>query len=260
LLQGDDFGADLEQLFGEERRRAQAEEETEAGPEERELQQLVDDGGLDLRSKWGLRFARANDGAKSAKYTGSRSEKQKFREDWLKAQLSKVEQVRVRSQTYKSVNFTRGVYRPFSVLYRNQGGPEDPGAMLATLNIARSCLKLGGQWTRFNSMSKRMEFFELEAGWEKDMENAWSLFEKRPPGRRRLDNLQQEEGQGQGRGARQRQGQGEGQGQGQSLRQLRHRQRQEEGQGQEASDRLQQGRVEGQRQGEGQGQEAKDKA
>ena len=175
-----DFDQELEEIFEKEQTQAQHERpDDEPLPDERDLQKLLMEGGLDLRSKWGLRYSRASDGGKSSEYKGNRLDKKKFREDWVKAQLSKVMQERLRMTKYKTVNFKRGVYRPFSILYKNQGGKDDPGAMRAALNIARSCIRLGGDWTKYNRMSKRLEFFELQSGWEQDLTEAWALYEKR---------------------------------------------------------------------------------
>jgi hypothetical protein len=175
LLGDDHFGDGLEAIFAKSQEQAK-DDVTEA---EKELKTLMEAGGLDLRSKWGLRFSRAADGAKSPEYQGSRDDRAQFRADWVKAQFAKKQEIREKQTSYKKVNFKRGNYRPFSMIFKNQGGAEDPGAMRAAVNICRACIKMGGEWLNHNKMSGRLEFFDLEVGWEKDFSEAWSLYERR---------------------------------------------------------------------------------
>ena len=174
LLGDDHFGDDMKTIFAKSQEQAK-DDATEA---EKELKTIMEAGGLDLRSKWGLRFSRAADGAKSPEYKGSRDDRAQFRADWVKVQFAKKQEIREKQTSYKKVNFKRGSYRPFSMIYKKQGGAEDPGAMQATLNICRACMKMGGEWLNYNKMSDRIEFFDLEVGWEKDFSEAWSLYER----------------------------------------------------------------------------------
>lgn len=65
-------------------------------PGGKELMALLDPGmnGEDLRSKWGLRFARAGDGGKSAAYRDAREEKAEFRQSWLAPQFERIMRTR----------------------------------------------------------------------------------------------------------------------------------------------------------------------
>ena len=52
-----------------------------------------------------------------------------------------------------------GTYLPFEVLCREQSAfGVTVSGLVAALNIAQACLKLGGRWIRYNKMSKRLEF------------------------------------------------------------------------------------------------------
>ena len=175
LLGDDHFGDDMNTIFAKSQEQAK-DDVTEA---EKELKTIMEAGGLDLRSKWGLRFSRAADGAKSPEYKGSRDDRAQFRADWVKVQFAKKQEIREKQTSYKKVNFKRGCYRPFSMIYKKQGGAEDNGAMQAAINICKACIKMGGEWLNYNKMSGRLEFFDLEVGWEKDFSEAWSLYERR---------------------------------------------------------------------------------
>jgi len=160
-------------------KKSQQEQKDELDDEDREMLRIIEEGGLDLRSKWGLRFQRAAAGGKSEEYTGTRQERAQFRQDWIKAKFQKKQEIREKRTSYRRVDFKRGVYRPFSIIYKNQGGADDPGAYKAAINICMACCSMGGDWVRENKMSGRMEYFELEQGWARDFTEAWSLYERR---------------------------------------------------------------------------------
>ena len=73
----------------------------EHAPEELELMKAMDTG-MGLRSKRGMRFARATDGLLSDKYTVSRQEKAEFRREWCQAQLANVQRARKRKQSFRT--------------------------------------------------------------------------------------------------------------------------------------------------------------
>ena len=49
----------------------------------------------------------------------------------------------------------------------------------AATNIANSCIQLGGDWCRYNEMSGRMEYLDLEVSWSKEFSESWALYEQR---------------------------------------------------------------------------------
>ena len=158
----------------------EGEAEADAGKPSESEQELSDwIAGGSIRSKWGTRFARAADGGKSDEYTGNREQKARFRREWAETQLKELRRVRERRSSYKKVDTRKGTYKPFSMLYKSQGGPEDPGALKAAKNIASRCIAMGGNWVRFNPMSRRCEFLDLEIGFEELFEESWSLYEER---------------------------------------------------------------------------------
>ena len=82
--------------------------------------------------------------------------------------------VEERRSSWRRVDKKKGTYRPFSMLWANQGGHRDPGAMTAALNIAKRCIAVGGTWLRFNDMSQRTEFLDLEVGFSEEFEQSWT--------------------------------------------------------------------------------------
>lgn len=140
---------------------------------------VMDDGGLSLRSKWGLRFSRSALGGKSPNYSGTREEKARFREEWVKSQFEHAKLERTRKTEYRHIDKKKGTYRPFSMIWKKQGGNLDPTALQAAKNIASACIKMGGAWVQYNTMSKRVEYLDLERGFETEFEKSWALFERR---------------------------------------------------------------------------------
>ena len=143
---------------------------------EKELADCVD-GGVDLRTKWGLRFTRDPTGGKASTYFGSREDKARFRRDWAETQLRERRRQRERRGEYKHVDVKHGRWMPFSRIWKLQGGKDDPKALEAARNIARSCIATGGEWVRVNPRSKRVELIDLEEGFDEKFSKSWTLYE-----------------------------------------------------------------------------------
>ena len=136
-------------------------------------------GNCDLRSKWGLRFARSKDGGKSSDYSGSQVEKLQLREQWAKAEMTKIRDSRERKDTYSQLDLSRSRYKPLSMIYAAQGVEKDPGAMQAAKNICLDCIARGSPWYRVGLRSERVGFIDVEEGWGNTMEKSWSLVQKK---------------------------------------------------------------------------------
>ena len=157
------------------------EEGDEKTEEAMELERMMQSGVFNLRCRWGLRFSRAIDGGLSKEYKAAqtRSEKAAFKQDWAKAQFERITVRREKSQSFQRVDIKHGVYRPFGALYQRQGGKDDPLAWQAAKNIADACVKMGPPWTRYNEMSKRTEFLDMEYSHRSEFSKAWRLYELR---------------------------------------------------------------------------------
>lgn len=158
--------------------RDEEEQNSAETPEEEELKNFMD-SGAGLRTKLGIRFSRDPKGALHPQYQGNREEKLRFRQEWAQAKLQEIVQVREKRTAYKTVDKKKGVYRPFSMIWKNQGGKDDPGALEAARNICERCVAMGGNWVRINPLSRRAEFLDLEVGWQEEFERSWSLYERR---------------------------------------------------------------------------------
>ena len=76
--------------------------------------------GVSLRSKWGLRFSRAADGAKDPGYKGTQHEKAAFRKAWCNAKMAELRREQVHMQEHKKIDERVGTYRPMSIIYEHQ--------------------------------------------------------------------------------------------------------------------------------------------
>ena len=87
--------------------------------------------------------------------------------------------MREKRESFRKANTNHGEYMPFSVIFQGQGGHDDKFAMQAAKNICMACLDLGGDWIKFNTFSGRLEFLDMRHGYREELEEAWSLWERR---------------------------------------------------------------------------------
>ena len=158
--------------------KTQSSPKVKSTPELREAEQCLE-AGVDLRSKWGVRFSRAADGANNPGYRGTRSERLAFRSAWMSAKISEIRRELVQVTESAKVDENVGVYRPMSIIYRNQGGDADPYALRATLHYVGRCIKMGEPWLKFNDWTLRMEYLEVETRKIESFKRAWQSFERR---------------------------------------------------------------------------------
>lgn len=168
----------LNKLVMAAKERDEEEQDSAETPEEKEMKHSMD-SGAGLRTKLGIRFSRDPSGALHPQYNGNREEKLRFRQEWAQAKLQEIVQVREKRTAYKSIDKKKGVYRPFSMIWKHQGGKDDLGALEAAKNICERCVAMGGNWVRFNPLSRRAEFLDLEVSWQEEFERSWSLYERR---------------------------------------------------------------------------------
>ena len=133
-----------------------------------------------MRGKWGNRFSRDPIGGLSDEYKAMKGycPKEKFRRQWGETKLECIRQGREKKESWKVIDSTKGTYKPFSILWRDQGGATDPGAFAAARSIAQQCLQMSGRWCRIHPMTKRIEFLDLVTEFCEEHTKAWSLFQK----------------------------------------------------------------------------------
>ena len=87
--------------------------------------------------------------------------KQAFRDQYIiEHPLRFCKTVKHEASTEEEIDEVDGVYHPFGVIVREEGG--DPDAITAAKNIVAKCLARGGRWCMFNTESERLEFLYLK--------------------------------------------------------------------------------------------------
>lgn len=142
----------------------------------RSWQKMVDNG-VDIRSAAGQRFSRASDGGLTAEYkNASRSEKSEMRKKWAQTQLNNVLIGKEKSQTWKRVDVSKGVYLPFAKIWQEEGG--DEAGAEAALNYVQACAAMSGCWKKYNKMTKRLEWLYMRQEVHELFEESWRLYEQ----------------------------------------------------------------------------------
>lgn len=95
---------------------------------------------------------------------GANARKQAFRDLYIiDHPLKFAKTVKHEASVEEETDEMDGVYHPFGVIVREEGGDED--AVTAAKNIVAKCLKRKGRWCMFNTESERMEFLYLKKKW-----------------------------------------------------------------------------------------------
>ena len=97
----------------------------------------------------------------------------------MNTQIDTIKRDLVQTTEMAKVDESYGVYRPFSIMYKHQGGDADPFALRATLNYVAKCTKMQQGWMRYNDMTERMEYLEVENRRIETFRRAWSNYETR---------------------------------------------------------------------------------
>ena len=145
-------------------------------PEELELQKCLL-LGVDVRSKWGQRFARSSAAHLSEYKQMTTNAKQAYRKEWAKVRLQEVQQKKEYVESYQRVDSSTGTYVPFFILWKREGGAKDPGALAASVRHAKKALRMGPPWVTKNRMTERIEFLHLERSVAETFSKCWSMYE-----------------------------------------------------------------------------------
>jgi len=74
-----------------------------------------------------------------------------------------------------------GVYLPFGMVLKAEGGAEDPEALKAARLHATRCAELGAPYIQMNPMTDRLEYLHFQHQKKEVLQRAWSLHERRGP-------------------------------------------------------------------------------
>jgi hypothetical protein len=134
------------------------------------------DHGFDLRCSIGQVFS--STGGKTSEYralkgtVGSRQKQATFRKQWAEKKLHHCIEEKLMTTAWKRVDIAKGVYRPFTMVWKKEGG--DRAAYKATLKLVAKSIKMGGAWVRRNEQTERFEFLHMQHSTSDIFEQAWS--------------------------------------------------------------------------------------
>jgi hypothetical protein len=123
---------------------------------------------------YGVHKPGAGDRASYLKLVGRR-QRQEYRAQWALAQYKNVRVSKTHVKSYSFVNRNHGCYRPFGAIVQKEGGWKDKAAVRGTAVVALKCIKMGGEWMRWNFLTERFEFWHLKCERIEDFTEAWSM-------------------------------------------------------------------------------------
>ena len=138
------------------------------------------ENGVAADSTLGMEFYRqmkAKGEAVKADYDkSSRAAKAAMRLEWCNDTLKAHMIRRSYGKSFKRVDIKKGTYKPFSRWVQDQGGDQE--AVNGCIKGAIKLFKMGAPWVRRNPVTERVEFLDLECGFEEVMEENWSRYEE----------------------------------------------------------------------------------
>ena len=133
-----------------------------------------------MRHKLGVRFGRDTGplGGKSAAYKAlkSQSDKAKFRKQWAADEFEKEKVKRTKTKSFKKVDASKGRYMSFARIVKEEGA--DVEATTAATHYIEACLKMQGDWLRFNRMTRRVDYLYMHEEVHELFERSWTMYEE----------------------------------------------------------------------------------
>lgn len=176
-------GSKLSAMLQEASAQAHKKEE-ELGDEGSEFKEAME-AGFAARGAMGLRFLRSSDGGKCDEYKNlkSNSEKARFRQQWAATKYQEVVLSKEKSTSWQKIDCKKGVYLPFEVIVEKEGGGSGvAGALASAVKAAEAycekAIKMGGAWTRRNSLTERQEYLYLRYEMQEEFKESWTAYEK----------------------------------------------------------------------------------
>ena len=150
------------------------ENEPEDSTEVKELGECVQ-SGVDMRSKYGLRFSRSKDGAKMQTYKDLKTngEKQQFRKDWAKSEFNKLAETRKQEKCYSKADRNWGRYLAFERIVVEEGN--GPRALKRACTYVAKCMLMGGKWLLNDLMTESVKFLYIEVQFVEQFQRSWTL-------------------------------------------------------------------------------------
>lgn len=102
----------------------------------------------------------------------------KFRKDWCKGHVEKLEMKKIQTTSWARVDKTKGKYRTLGNMVVEFGGWECEDAVKGALTVASKCTGLGPPWCKKHAQSELLEFLLLETEFEETFSTSWQMFKE----------------------------------------------------------------------------------
>ena len=102
----------------------------------------------------------------------------KFRKDWCKGHVEKLEMKKIQTTSWGRVDKTKGKYRTVGNMILLFGGWECEDAVKGALTVASKCTGLGPPWCKKHAQSELLEFLLLETEFEETFATSWQMFKE----------------------------------------------------------------------------------
>lgn len=153
-----------------------------------QLKHALETGDIDARSGLGQRFTqwlRCNK-EEAAKYKDLKAPgktmqmKKEFRKRWAQQELEGCTTSRKsKLEEYQLVNEEMGVYEPFDMVVKHEGGRKSAAAWIAAKNYCEKCMELGGMWLNWNTFTQRTEVLYVKKQRRSSFNQIWALYQEK---------------------------------------------------------------------------------
>jgi hypothetical protein len=106
----------------------------------------------------------------------TRADAAEFRKEWCQSQYTNLVERKTFTQSWRRVDKTKGVYRPFGRLVQDFGGWGCQEAVDGACTAMSKCILMGAPWVHKHPQSGMTEYLVLEMGFEEEFESMWAKF------------------------------------------------------------------------------------
>ncbi len=149
---------------------------------DQKLIEAATSGKFDTRDAVGQRFSKEHKpGSKAHQQYNlmkTRAEKAAFREDWAKKTFAHVLSGKTFTESYTSIDKSKGTYETFGGIVISFGGWSWQPAVLGAKKHCTRCVAMGGDWCYRDHSSGLMFYFLLKKEWEGIFAAKWATFEQ----------------------------------------------------------------------------------
>ena len=105
---------------------------------------------------------------------GGNPGKEAFRVRWAQQKYKEMVEKKMYSQSFQHIEKEKGTYYSFERIVVEEGGWVKSN-IVAALNYGGACVAMQGVWTKFNRMTKRLEYLYIKKTYIDEFSEKWEL-------------------------------------------------------------------------------------